>query len=389
METPDEVRASEVGRYLKCPGSQLPGGPKIDTPRSRARDVGQATHEALASWLEGGGLAYEAAATKRGLNAGQAKTTRIYSYMGRNLWREVQPWVRVLDVERELRSTFEFDVGSITLTGHADVIGEVLEVVEPTLLVWDWKTGRKTPPKDQLRTYALLALREWDEFERALITTAWIREKEYEWQKLSVGDFADFTGRLRWAVANPDTYNPGSQCRYCRKRYECEARRNMLSYVASVLAGAHDEDIDEPGPDRLAELYPSVEQLEDAIDDYDDSIEALVEERGPMPTGDGTEVYLQSRSRTGINLTDDALRVLADVFECDPDFPEDVLYELWENGAIKTSKGKLMDAVADTAERGNKGDKCDEVLEALKREGAVSVSSFSFPSTREVQDEQE
>jgi hypothetical protein len=330
----------------------------------------------MADCVRGSGLTFDEAIEKHGLSGEDAKQTRIFSYMARQVWSELATHLRVLAVEDKLTHDVQLDAGTVRITGHADVICEVK--AEPNAIaLMDWKTGRRRNHTDQLLTYGLLGLHEWPEAEQAICVPVWVRERTYEYHRVSPDDLDEYRARLRWAVENADVYNPGPQCEFCPHRYTCDARHAEMREAVAALDETEPQELE---PEHLASLRPQARALRDALRTYKKVLKQTLREHGPIPIGDGQELYLNEYTAEPVDLQE-ALPVLAD--ELDGRSPGETLNKIMD--ALKVSKSDLLQIFADKAEYGEKGDEKERIMTRLREAGAVEEIEKARVQTRSVQ----
>lgn len=357
----DEIRCSSLPRVLACPASLQEPETAIEEEYS-GRDIGTAVHEILADYVRGGACDWEEVAESYGLSRNQVIPL---AHIGRRMWENVRDGLKVLAVEDKLKSAIS---PRIDITGHADIIAED----EPQLVVWDWKTGSQSSNYlPQTKAYAQLASDEWPEALEHPIkcVTAWVRDQVLDVHEVTGEDLIEFRQSIVASWADRESYHPSDDaCKYCPRRYECPARQKLVRHNAAALAEIEPGDL--PAT-QLAQLKPKADMLKRALKQYNTALKDAVKENGPLPTGDGREVYLQERSRSKI-VTSTALPVLITHFgNIDAVMP-----------ALKLSKGKLLDAVGDRAEQGKKGKTKQKVMELLEEAGAVEESSYTRLSVR-------
>jgi len=368
---PIEIHCSTLPRILRCPASAVP--PKVRIEQEiEASLLGSAVHQALAKHVRGEETDIPEIAEQMGVNLDEL---RILTAMGRQMWAQVSDSLKVLAVEDVWTAPLDDEH---VLSGTADVVAEELLSEKPTLVVWDWKTGRVNRDyRAQVLGYAQLAWAQWPEAERIKVVIAWVRDRMLDVEEVEAYDLHDWQRRLYRSLAELDRYAPSPEaCEFCPRAHECEARQAQARADALVLAEAH-ERLAELTPGELAALKPKADLLRQVLRGYDEALKAAVRKAGTLPTGDGRELYMEERTRMEIDFNA-ARPTLREVLGCADDA------ELVERlaGCLALPKTPFLQQVAASAPRGAKGKRKAEVMAALEANGAVKKSSYEVLSVR-------
>jgi len=367
-----EIHCSTLPRVMRCPASAYPPAVRIERG-SVAAQIGVAVHEALATYV--GTRAHTINEVCETHSVPTDAAASLY-WSGVHMYDEFAEGLRVLAVE----SSFGIPLSSEhTLCGTADLIAEELDAEVPTIIVWDWKTGRvQRDYLDQFRGYALHALHFWPEAENFKLVTAWCRDAVVESAEILAEDIMSWRGKLIAQLAKGEVFAASPEaCEFCPRAHECPALRAEAQAGASALIPLTDAGALMPA--EIARLKPKRDMLQKVLRQYDDALKAACAAHGPLAIGNGREVYLSESTRQAI-LFDEARSTLREHFDVATD---DALVEHIA-GALSLSKGELLRIVAREAPRGSKGTAKDALMEQLKSAGAVQETTYTQIATREV-----
>lgn len=355
---PIEIHCSALPRILSCPQSRHAPTVRIEDESPEAR-IGSAAHEALAAEVRGDYVDIEPIAQRHGV---EPDAIRPLYFTGRQIWRKYEQALTAVRVEEEASLVLDPD-GAFKLIGTADVVAET---DNGTLVVLDWKTGAEGDPWAQLLGYAAMHFQPGHQLCKCI--AAWLREQIVEIRDYEPIEVNDFFAQVIEAL-NSDTYNPTPQnCRFCGRRHECPARTALVrASISDFLAEAKSRV---PAPERLARLYPQVQLLKQALDQYQAVLKATLEEHGPLPLGDGRQLVLEEARRESLS-------------------PAAVLKELPVETvlpALSVSRPKLCRVIADGALRGQKKKAIDEFMSRLREQGGVSETTFHKIALRRIEE---
>jgi len=281
-----EIRCSSLPRFMKCPSSEKKWKFPVHETDTEPQNNGIAAHDLLS--LHVGGIPVDDDGIKIVCDRQHADRDEVAPlfWYGANAWNELKQYFDRVGAEEQFSTTMLLKVGgkrtTVTLTGRPDLGGS-----DVTL---DWKTGRVWSDADwQLQGYNYAKRRKYG-------IVVWLRERSYTVIEAMPRDaFEDALAKQITLIGKE--YSPGSHCHFCPGRDECEARTNHAQTAMAVITGQAEMMTAE----RMAEIYPTVSMLEDAIATY----KAMVRERiilgGPMALPNGTEVYLSEFSKDVID----------------------------------------------------------------------------------------
>ena len=356
-----KIRCSELPRALKCPAS-LGAGVRIDEEGEAAR-IGSAVHECLAKTIKGEDCDWESIA--RAWNVEPDQVTPLAG-AGMKAWNEMD--ITPVAVEEHL--TAEVADG-ITLTGHADIIGDTVSAAR---VVLDWKTGGSSSSyRDQLIGYAMLARENGlaEQADYTPVAVVWLRDGVLDTEYITADEIGELRSDLKAISAKTDRYSAGEHCLYCPRRHDCDAREANLRADVKVLTEAKCEALTTP---ELAALKPKADALKKVIASYGDLLKRRLAESGPVDLGDGREVVLEKGERRYVK-TLEALPVLEEYGLTVEDIAD----------AVTISKSKVGNLLAASAERGQKGAVRTDFDAALEAAGALEVKEMESVKIRRSQ----
>ncbi len=372
-----KIRCSALPRVIACPPSIVPPEVPIQS-ESGASILGTAIHAAIAERL---GKEPDAEGRKAldALDDEQSKECRILTAMAMRTWRVYEP--HLLDIETEVKA--KADVFGVTLTGTADVAA-MTDDGQPVVI--DWKSGYVDRDyAEQLNGYAALALSRRPA-DYATVIVAWLRTGDVDVRKVDVGECEAWEKGLACIVrsAAKAPYNPDQdRCQYCPRAHECPAWAAYRREAVKALVPFGDAGL--PTREKLAELYPQAQALTKALDAYKSALKAALDV-GPLPTGDGRELYHRESKRDTIILAD-AWDALQEAFGVEAVPRPGIMDALGD--AVSVKKGAILDAAAAQAERGGMAKAKREVMQKLEEAGAVRTTAFSAIATRKVSKKEE
>jgi len=293
-----QIHCSDLPRLMSCPASAQPPEVVFADTGSEASRLGTAVHSLLAASAQGFSAKVTEVADE---NRVDPQECGVLYHMGNRMLRRYLDSIKLLAVEHPFSAPLDKDTD---LVGTGDLIGEVLDAPEPTVLVIDYKTGRcDRDYRDQLCGYGWLAKSDWPEIEVVKSAIAWVRDQAVEIEDLTADDLVKWRARLDDALKHPNRYNPTPEnCEFCARAHECPARsalvqRAMIDFMPTAQMKAAP-----PAPAHLGKLYDQSKMLKAALDAYDQALRATVAEHGPVPTGDGREIALVEGSNRHLDV---------------------------------------------------------------------------------------
>lgn len=360
------VRCSALPLMWNCPESQRAAPDEVALNEScEAAEAGNAFHRWMAAHIAGTPLDQAALATEHGCDADEL---RMLCAMGLKALAALRSHFDSADTELpEVR--LEADLGRwLTIVGTGDLVARAGRVG----IVLDWKTGRlDSEYTHQTRGYAYSALELLGDLDEVVVITAWVRQGQWDVERLSAAQIRDWAAELERRIRNgTGTFNPGAHCQYCPRRAECPGR---LALVRSSIADLTVEGVPaiawtaetraELGP-RIGEMYGRAKLIEGACEDFRRTLRADVEEHGPLPIGGGRQLSLVPVNRRELD-AGKARPVLAR-FLSDEEIDR----------ATSISAGGADSAVAAKAGKGGGAAAKRELAKALEEAGAVSFHTI-------------
>lgn len=356
-ETIQSIRASFMPIAAKCPGAMHGGGAGEITIREDAGDVtsgGAAVHEVCEQIV-------------RTSNRPEDLTPYVKKhgcdpdFLGRATWYALKYWeeYRGAFPDPVTEQLMEASFGPFTLTGHTDLLSVIADTEARVL---DWKAGYRTDvdAEPQMRAYAYLACGKYD-VPKVSATVVWLQDRTFQSWAWTRDELIDWGLGMIRRIANWDgQFTVGDHCRYCPRFFACPAQQAIVRSTMQSLAVLDDEDA-AIELSRVGELYPAVQNAERLCKAFRDLARKTVEAAGPIPMPDGMELALIPSHRDTI----------------EPLIAWPVVSETLDQealaGCVSISKTKLLKAVAENAERGQKGAEKTLMMESLRAAGAIET----------------
>ena len=361
------MRASFMPIACKCPGA-LDVGTEALAIREDTGDVtagGNAVHEVcqvivrtgdrpedLGPWIE----KYACDADRLGVTSWQAL----------KFWRQHGGRYSYPQTERPVSAPF----GPFKLTGHLDLLsidsGDFAEIL-------DWKGGYRTEVdvEPQMRSYAYCVAHELD-LERIGATVVWLGDQpeptyqRWEWSMLDLAQWV--TQTVDNINKRENRYTVGDHCRYCPRFFTCPAQcalvQGTLRDLGGMVTAAEDDQIE---PERVAAIYPAVQNVDRLCKAYHDLIRRIVALNGPVPVDDRMALALIP----GVKHSIDARKGWPTMLQALEGDQEEIAK------CLTVKKADFLAAVSDLAPRGLKGKRKKEVLEDLEEAGAVTTKTIT------------
>lgn len=381
------VRGSSLPTLARCSAQLTLEGVRIDSDNDAAL-LGTVVHEAC-GWVVQGKSDWrrrlKTLASATGLDHKTAEEAEILTAVFAQGWDEQFAAEHHEHPSLEPHLTAVFDENgddpdslTVTLSGHIDIL-----TVFPNLgtaVIDDIKTSREERDYwDQGHGYAALVFANHIHVQTVTVRFIFLRDGTTETMTVSRADSHLWVERVLFGtiMADRDTFKPGKACTYCPAKAECPGRSGFIrsttealvsepSLASKVLAALNS---DEP---RTAELGAAVQDtlarckvIKAAIDDFEKSVRANIEELGPLPIGDDKELAITQTERR--------------VLDAEKAWP--VMQEFLDDDQIATvvdiPVSKLEDRVAEYRPEGAKKKHIiDELNAQLAAAGAVSKVPF-------------
>jgi len=345
-------RCSSLGREIKCPASTIHPRVKIDRPESTTM-TGNAGHfvayEIVKKNIDGipelGPIALKYDADVDDL--------RWVAWAVREAWDFLKESIKMIEVETKLTSKF----GDLTLSGHPDFLGSDSE---GNLVIIDWKTGfADDDATDQLMGYLTLGLEKFPEFKGGKIITVYCRTKKMDTKVILKSDIGWWLEKVFLAHDNVETFNPGPHCKYCPRKYECEAKGEMLNQFGLEIMGNQVLTTDDFGA-----FHDRVKLLKKAIASAEQFIKDEVHAQGEIPLSDGRKMSMTQIITEKIDL-EKGWELLK------KSFSEEQMMTF-----LTISKTKMQKIIRDRSLRGQKQPAVDQFMSELKSEEAIVTGAY-------------
>lgn len=367
-----EYRCSSLPLLMNCPAAAHPAeGEVLVDSVNPAATMGVAVHDVMACEIVPRGSVspddLEHYTLKHGVDPDELG---VLVWFGTQVWKKIHQYFRGALIEREMCTPFDHH---FTLTGHKDVGGVDLD--SNTASVCDWKTGRVDRDHyHQMAGYAWLTMLENPLAKRIVTVVVWLRDQTYEVLEWTPEELDRWADEFVDTVVNWDgTYHPGPHCTYCPRLNSCPARHAMVRSAITELMGPDE------GPADLAECGVKGVRMAKLItakcDEFIETVRAHVTTNGPLPDGEGRELWLRPEFKDTID-AEKAWPVITEHLTQDEFAP-----------AIAVRKTALLKAVGNKAERGQKGTAKKAFLASLEKVGAVSTQEIHKLVERRVQKE--
>jgi len=348
------IRAGEADIVAECGLAATPPEREIDDSGADAA-LGSAVHDSLQAWVEAGCNGEPEPQPHANQHGVDPQVVAEFALAAPAALKEIRE-----DMSKP-RAEVKVEGGGIR--GRIDLLSlrhASIKLFSAGLI--DWKTGRD--PIASSKPRQRLAYASAVEAVHGMPSTAYIYAAEV-W--LATGDILEarydldmiegFRARLADRLKHR-TARPGSHCRYCRRRHECDERDHYLRSSAQALMLV---DKDMTTGAALAELWDQSRLLKSALDQYDKAVDLALEEHGHLDLPDGRRIEHMTIKRDNIDARK-AWPVLREV-----GFDNDDI-----NALLKVSKTTLLNAVAKRAQRGKKAAAKADTMTALDLAGAIT-----------------
>lgn len=350
---PITIRCSSLPMAYACPASIVPDI-KIKKEHSwtRGGNAGHAVAEKIVKNDLDDIPEINAIATKYDVEEDELRQT-AYSVLG--AWKLLRDEVKMISVEEPLKCSYL----DVELTGHPDFIGKG---INGELVVLDWKTGYlEGDYTAQLVGYAILAHSKYSEmkFTKVKVITVFTQSKTIDQKTMAweeIYGLADLM--LNKIKKQQDVYNPGEACKYCPRKFSCEAKAKMINNFGIALIEKHELI----GDTDIGKLYDRCKLLTDELKDFKDFLKSHIISNGDIEAQDG-RIFTTVRTKKQAVDYEIAFDYIADNFT----YAERLTF-------IKVSKTDLLKAVMDRAAYRMKGADAKRVMEELKSIEAVKIS---------------
>jgi hypothetical protein len=388
-----------MDKLFACPPSVFGGEGMVPvSTQGEPALIGKVVHELLAEEVAGSDAAVASACNRHGVidEAKREEVGKLLDY-GLKVWGELgkyfpQPAVECAVGSEEIGSP----IGPVQLDGTVDVLSPI---GASNGVFLDWKTGwLDAGYVNQGFAYAVCMWHLLGQPEDCTITGcfAFLRHRYYRVVKYRPKDMQDWLDDLRRNVlarADRKEFSPGAHCNYCSYYATCTARRRVAEgMIDTLLLGqTHEsnekyqdwlkgvkssiEHMTEGTADEAAEavatLYERTKMLDKAVMDLKEMLRSSVEQHGPLPLGDGTELAMEEQERRKLQSVP-AMRVLRRHMS-DTQIAE----------AMNLSLPKLLDIFGKQHHRNDRGDFKRALAEELDDAGAIAHSKMTKMTVRQ------
>lgn len=352
--TEQSIRASEAPIVLECGLAATPPEVEIDTAGPDAA-LGSAVHDSIDGWWSSGRIGEpepQPHANQHGVDphavaeiAGKAPAA-------------------LAEIREDLsQAESEVPITGGLVRGRMDLASVWREAdLLQALSVLDWKTGRdptagSKPAQRLAYASALHHLYGMPATGYVYAAEVWLAADVILESRFDEAAILGFRARIAERLARPRA-NPGTHCRYCRRRHECTERDEYIRSCARALA--------EPTSglmtaEEIAALWDQSRALRAALEAYDKAVDLVIDEHGGLDLPDGRRVEHMTVSRDRIDArkawpTLERLGLNADAI----------------NASLTVSKTELMKQVSKLAPRGKKQDAKADAMTALDLAGAIT-----------------
>lgn len=283
------VRCSSLPLYMRC--SQSVRGEIEVNEWFPETELGRAVHAAAAQWLSGAEPDIAVMAVLYGVDADDLGF--LFSQVLKAWASFAPPPTDRLHTETPLRHQV---TENLVLTGTPDVLiernaGDVVQVV-------DWKTGRRDADhREQMMGYMALTLRNF-RASRALSRIVWLRDMEAEMYSMGRDELVAWENRLE-AQGKDNAYRPGPHCKWCPRRFSCQARAEMQSSSLAILGAAQGRALSSMTPSEQLSLYKRARDIANLADRVIEEMRTVVEQTGPVEA-DGTRLEIVAEKRRNV-----------------------------------------------------------------------------------------
>ena len=317
--------------------------------------------------LEGINVAYYAGESDQGkaVHGGAAAIIRGQEprpgtpYIGtlKAAWAELSPALPGAIAEKSYR--FDVPTEGIAVEGKMDA----LSLGDDETVILDWFAGQQAPDKEaQGKGYGWLVCHATERQQPVRFIEVNVpdaSQRSWVWTRAELDEWAaDFFYNLR----RPLAFTTGSHCRWCPKFAVCPAHSQLMRKVAEDLSIVG--KIENLPREAKGNIWPALQIVARLVEAAMESIKADVTQNGPIPLDEKYELRA-SRVETAQIEPLAAWPVLSERFS-----DEELA------SAMKLSKGQLETLAAAKAVRRQKKAAKEELMEALRQSGAVTVGGY-------------
>ena len=350
----ESIRCSRLPLALACPGSLI-GDWSAEGDDYAAR-LGSAVHHVLADHLCRRGWDTDATAVAFSVDPAELESL---------VFQAVKLWdgLRSLFPDAQAEKEMGYGDSRLMLTGTADVVHYDPDSREVRVL--DWKTGREDADhEEQLKGYCWLAINIYPEADVARGCVVRIRDGLADWTCYTREALAAWWETVTERLKNLCVYRPGPHCTRCPHARGCHANRDTIRQAAQVL-------MDQPRYNlpatELGNLYDRVRIVEVLCEQARNAIKAEVAARGGrIDLGNGRTLEIAESVTRKVDYAA-GREVVAEALS---DLSDDWFYRI-----LTVNKSALDKAIMETAPRGQKTARLNEVYSRLEAAGAIQTTT--------------
>ena len=282
-------------------------------------------------------------------------------------WRELQDWFGGGDVEQSMSQTCTMADGRTwLLTGTVDRLALDVNVA----YILDWKTGYiEAGYEHQQRAYGALVCLNNELVEKVFSCRVYPRLGLVDTKEYSAVQLLEWLGHFETRISNGlGSFAPGPHCERCKRRATCpgirEATQSALACIDgdAAIVNLTASNKAELGP-VLAEQVRKVRFVAKRCDEYLGAVRDMIRPLGSVPAGDdGRVLKLIPQNRRKIK----------------PAEAWPVLHQFLDDSqvleTVKVSLTAVEKAVADNADRGQKGIQKKRLAAALEDAKAIEIN---------------
>jgi len=356
-----KLRPSAMDRARICPASHYPepDEPLINIVGDDAGPIGSCSHEIQNKIVKHEEYNYREICAKWRVKPEDVDFLKYMAY------KFVEILEAQFDVEKwESEVHFHFPE-SFVEDGTCDIIGITRD--GKTIIIFDYKSGRASSDhRNQLRSYAHLALKKApDTVENVIALIGWARDEDiqkWEWTRESMAAWEKETKDIIYGW-DGRSYTVGEHCTFCPRFSSCEARAREMKSAHELMNLPSTAVL---SPSQFKAAWGASASIIRKMEGWRDRVKEYIQTVAPIPMGDGRMLdVVEKNSKADIDpvlasivLQDQWDFTYTDVLEC-----------------CSISKKDVEDKAVAEAAHGMKGKARREVVEDLKKQGALTSKS--------------
>lgn len=275
------VRCSSLPLRFACPASGH--GEMSVTETHEAASAGSAVHAALAQIVMGFEPDLDFLALRFGVDRDELGRLTFY---GRRVWGELSASFPNPEPEVEVRS----NVLGVNLVGHLDVRARVVRQVR----ILDWKGGRVDHDYfNQLAGYSFCEMASDVTVEEVVFTVVWLRDCEVVTHRFTRAAMMAWGTELADLAKRASDFRVGPHCEFCPRSHDCPALMAAARRDVAIFAAPDAETLlSTATPRELVAIRRRAKLVAKFAESVDAVVRKVVEQVGPLDSGDGAELKL-------------------------------------------------------------------------------------------------